>query len=73
MSANNVIYIKRDTFEVFYQGCADNDDLGTKIGKGKNLEEAVDIAYEYMGDDPMFMLEYGINFIPKKLNNKGEL
>jgi len=65
MSANNIIYIKRDTYEVFYQGCVDNDDLGEKIGKGKNLEEAVDIAEEYM-KDPLFILEYGINFIGKR-------
>jgi len=63
MSANNAIFIKRKTNEVFYQGCADN---GIKdmvlIGKGKNLCEAVDIAQEHIWDLDG-NVEYGISFI----------
>ena len=33
MSANDVIFINKDTFEVYYQGCADNDDYGRLIDK----------------------------------------
>jgi len=62
MSANNVIYIKRKTFEVFYQSCADNGDYGEKIGKGKNLEEAVKIAQKRI-DEIDGWVEYGIRFI----------
>jgi len=62
MSANNIIYIKRKTFEVYYQGCADNSGLGNKVGRGKNLEEAVDIAQKEINDCEG-VVEYGINFI----------
>ena len=62
MSANNVIYIRRKDFSVFYQPCADNDGLGHKVGKGKNLEEAVDIAQKEI-DDCDGMVEYGIVFV----------
>lgn len=64
MSANNVIYIDRKSLKVYYQGCADNQDLGNCIGQGKTLDEAVDIAYDYLGDG--YMPEYGINFINSK-------
>lgn len=65
MSANNIIYIDRDTFEVFYQGCADNSGVGEKIGKGKSLEEAVDIAQKEI-EELEGHFEYGIWFIKKK-------
>jgi hypothetical protein len=64
MSANNLIYINRRTFKVYYQDCADNDGLGRLVGQGKNLEEAVDIAQKFMEK-----IEYGIWFVdkPKKV------
>lgn len=62
MSANNVVYIKKKTFEVYYQNCADNPGFGDKVGKGKSLEEAVEIAQkEIKKCDGNF--EYGIWFI----------
>ncbi len=72
MSANNGIFINRDTYEVFYQGCWDNGMDGMKsIGKGKDLEEAVDIAEGHYKDDFMCYLEYGINFYREKIDEKG--
>jgi len=61
MSANDIIYIDRQTKQVFYQGCADNDDYGKLIGQGTDLETAIKIAEDYLGDD--YIPEYGINFI----------
>jgi len=64
MSANNLIYIDRTTNCVWYQGCADNDDLGEFIGQGINLDEAVTIANNYSED--LGEVEYGIKFIDRK-------
>ena len=77
MSANDVIYIDRKTFKVYYSGCADNplDEKRDLIGKGASLEDAVDIAQtriKEMRDDGCFTSpEYGINFINWHLN-KGD-
>jgi hypothetical protein len=68
MSANDVIYIDRSNFKVYYQGCADNNDKGNLIGKGKTLDEAIDIAQKYLGDG--YTPEYGINFIGKTKSPK---
>lgn len=63
MSANNIIFIKRKTNEVYYQpSCADNVELGELIGKGKNLDKAVDIAQKHIREIGGY-LEYGITFI----------
>ncbi|MDD4987129.1 MAG: hypothetical protein PHQ43_15435 [Dehalococcoidales bacterium] len=62
MSANNAIYINKETFEVYYQPCVDNDDLGELVGVGKDLEDAVRIAQEQI-EECGGMVEYGINFI----------
>ena len=62
MSANNIIYIEEKTHKVYYQSCADNDDLGELIGKGKNLEDAIKIAQAYRNNHLCY-LEYGIEFI----------
>lgn len=67
MSANNIIYISRDNFKVYYQGCADNDDLGSLEGQGKTIEEAVDIADDIL--EEVGEVEYGIKFIGKSRNN----
>jgi hypothetical protein len=58
MSADNYIFINRKTFEVKLMG-ASNDDVITKLGKGKNLEEAVDIACKEIKE---IQVEYGIVF-----------
>jgi len=62
MSANNIIYIKRKTFEVYYQPCADNEGLGELVAKGKDLEDAVRIAEEQK-EECGGVVEYGIAFI----------
>ena len=61
MSANDIIYISKSTKQVFYQGCADNDNKGVLIGQGVTLEDAIKIAEDYLGDG--YIPEYGINFI----------
>ena len=61
MSANNIIYIRRKDFSVFYQGCMDNEGLGELQGKYKTLEEAIDKAQELI--DEYVVVEYGIEFL----------
>ena len=65
MSSDNYILISRVNYEVFV-GCASSNYL-KKIGHGKGLNEAIDIAEKY-GDT-----EYGISFVLKKIkqNLKG--
>lgn len=67
MSANNAIYINTKTSEAFYQGCVDNGMDGAElIAKGKNLEDVVNKAREWLkgmeGEFGYFILEYGFNF-----------
>ena len=61
MSADNYIFINRVTFEVKLMG-ASNGDVITELGKGKNLDEAVDIAGKKIKEWPV---EYGIVFSEK--------
>jgi len=61
MSADNYILINRKTFEVKELNASDGHII-RKIGKGKNLEEAVDIACEETNTG---MIEYGIEFTEK--------
>lgn len=56
MSANNYILINRKNFAVSIRN-ADTGKLEEKIGKGKNLEGAIDTAQGYQT-----LVEYGINF-----------
>lgn len=58
MSADNYIFINRKTFEVKLMG-ASNGDMITKLGKGKNLEDAIDIACDEVNSS---IVEYGIVF-----------
>lgn len=61
MSANNFILVNRKTFEVTMR----NADTGTvliKIGKTKTLDEAVDLAENYLEKE---IVEYGIRFTKK--------
>jgi hypothetical protein len=62
MSANNSIYINKNTFRVYEHGCHDNDFIAEEeylIGQGKSLEEAIEIAEEFEKEN---MVEYGIHF-----------
>lgn len=64
MSANDAIFINKDTFEVYHQGCADNDGLGDVIAIGKNLEDAVKKAEKYAKENCAYGYpEYGIRFV----------
>lgn len=66
MSANDIIFINRTNFKVYYNGCADNptDFKEDFIGQGKTLDEAIDIAENHLGDN--FVPEYGITFFKTK-------
>ncbi|MFA6518469.1 MAG: hypothetical protein WCV93_02330 [Candidatus Shapirobacteria bacterium] len=58
MSADNYIFINRKNFEVKLM-CASDDSVISDLGKGKDLEEAVDIASESTDE---LAVEYGIWF-----------
>jgi len=64
MSANNFILIDRESLAVTLRD-ADGGTLIEKIGKAKTLEEAIDIAQEYLETE---IVEYGIHFTSKKSN-----
>lgn len=59
MSANNYILINRNNFNVTIRN-ADDGHVEQKVGKGKNLEDAIDKAQEHVP-----FVEYGINFTEK--------
>jgi predicted RNase H-like HicB family nuclease len=63
MSSNNYIFINRKTLEVYYGfwDCGQPD----LIGVGKTLEEAVDIAENFIEEELAGILEDGIRFIGK--------
>ena len=62
MSANNVIFIKKekDKWGVYYQGCADLDNLGDLQKTFTSLEKATTYAQEIVDE---LGVEYGIRFI----------
>ena len=62
MSANNEITINRRTFIVYYFPSVDND-YKELIGKGEDLEEAVDMAQRYIEKELLGYIEYGIRFL----------
>ena len=64
MSANNYILVDRKKFSVSLRD-ADTAKLVDKIGKGKALENAVDIAMKYQEAE---LVEYGIRFTKKSCN-----
>ncbi|MEK7127796.1 MAG: hypothetical protein AAB838_03690 [Patescibacteria group bacterium] len=68
MSANNYLKIDRKKFTV--SDCDAESENGHKIGQGKNLEEAIDIAEEYQAEN---IVEYGIHFTRSKLSKKSEV
>ena len=61
MSVNNVLYLKKegDKWVVYYQGCADNDDLGRKEQEFNTAEEALEYAQNMIDNS---WVEYGIRF-----------
>jgi len=61
MSFDNYILINRKNFEVKELNASDGKII-RKIGEGKNLEEAIDIAGEEIHSG---MIEYGIRFTKK--------
>lgn len=62
MSANN--YIKIDRRDYTVSDCDLENTDGRKIGQGKNLEDAIDIAKEYQKEN---IVEYGIQFMDSGL------
>lgn len=66
MSADTYIYIDKETFEVWlcvasWLGGEIEDQKSAFIGKGKNIEEAIEIAEKYEEENPG-LVEYGISF-----------
>jgi LDH2 family malate/lactate/ureidoglycolate dehydrogenase len=60
MSANNMITINKKTYEV--QNVDAETGYGNIVGKGKSLEEAIEIAEKEMEEN---IVEYGIHFVDK--------
>ncbi|MBI2621494.1 MAG: hypothetical protein HYW63_02495 [Candidatus Levybacteria bacterium] len=60
MSANNMITINKKTFVV--READVETGYGHVLGKGRNLEEAVEIAENAMKNEEV---EYGIHFVNK--------
>ena len=57
MSANNFLEINKKTFKVRHLDADTND--GSDLGEGESLEEAIEIAEEYLKENEV---EYGIWF-----------
>jgi len=60
MSANNMITINKRTYVV--KNVDAETGMGSIVGKGKSLEEAIDIAEKEMEEEEV---EYGIHFVIK--------
>ena len=58
MSANNMITINKRTFEV--KEIDADTETGRAVGKGKTLEEAIEIADREIKKE---YIEYGIHFV----------
>lgn len=61
MSANNMITINKKTYVV--KEVDAETGYGRVLGKGKNLEEATDIAEKEMEKE---YIEYGIHFVKER-------
>ena len=61
MSANNMITINKKTFVVMNVDAETK--YGSEVGKGKSLEEAIEIAEKEMEEE---YVEYGIHFVGDK-------
>jgi len=59
MSTNNYILINENNFDVTIRN-ADTGEMEQKIGKGKDLKDAIKIAKNHAP-----LVEYGISFIEK--------
>lgn len=64
MSANNKLTINKKTFEI--RNVDAETGYGFQIGKGKTLEDAIEIAEKYMQEE---IVEYGIHFVPSMPRN----
>lgn len=60
MSTNNFIQIDKKDFIV--SDCDADTGYGAKIGRGKTLDEAIDLAVKYQEEN---IVEYGIQFTKK--------
>lgn len=60
MSANNMITINKKTFVVMNVDA--ETEQGNIVGKGKNLEDAIEMAEKEMEKEEV---EYGIHFVKK--------
>jgi LDH2 family malate/lactate/ureidoglycolate dehydrogenase len=60
MSANNMITINKRSFEVMNVDAETG--FGDVVGKGKNMEDAIEIAEKEMKESEV---EYGIHFVAK--------
>ncbi len=68
MSANNAIFINRETLRAYYVPCLDNDFDESEempIAEGKNLDELVDNVEKWLADNEMDAaeIEFGVRFI----------
>ena len=61
MSANNMITVNKKTFVVMNVDAETG--YGSEVGKGKNLEEAIEIAEKEIEEEEV---EYGIYFVKAK-------
>ena len=62
MSANDIIYINKETFTVYHCDVEHSITQNDIIGKGKDWKDALRIADEYQ-EEGMYPVEYGIKFI----------
>lgn len=62
MSANNIVFIRKykKKYQVWYQGCVDNDGLGELKKEFEKLEDALKYAEKLCNE---YWVEYGIRFI----------
>ena len=58
MSTDNYIYISRKRFTVI-ERCASDGRVITQLGKGNNIDQAIDIAQNRVDEGN---IEYGISF-----------
>jgi len=67
MSADNYITISKSTFEIRHCCASCPERKGTLIGKGKNLEDAINVFEKWHKEEEReygyFPIEYGIMFI----------
>lgn len=65
MSANNFVLINKKDLTI--SDCDADTGFGSKIGQGKTLDEAINLAQKYQEQNPV---EYGINFRGRPLTKR---